>query len=111
MGDTLVCVAGPYLRDFAHQAHGHEVTCADALDAESTHSRCTMTEDAAPLESPAGDLARLRNSVNDVGGRIALKRVAQRLSELAADNEALRNQVTERGSAQEASPESRTSRA
>jgi PAS domain S-box-containing protein len=63
-----------------------------------------MTEDAAPFESHADDLARLRSSVSDPGGRTALERVVQRLSELAADNEALRTQVTERGSAQEAQP-------
>jgi PAS domain-containing protein len=63
-----------------------------------------MTEDAAPFESHADDLARLRRSVSDLGGRTALERVVQRLSELAADNEALRTQVTERGSAQEAQP-------
>jgi PAS domain S-box-containing protein len=61
-----------------------------------------MTEDAAPFESHADDLARLRCSVNDLGGRTALERVVQRLSELVADNEALRKQVTERGSAEEA---------
>ena len=49
-----------------------------------------MTEDAAPFESHADDLARLRGSVNDLGGRTALERVVQRLSELVADNEALR---------------------
>src|SRR5258707_13961519 len=63
-----------------------------------------MTEDAAPFESHADDLARLRSSVNDLGGRTALERVVQRLSELAADSEALRTQVAERGSAQEARP-------
>jgi len=61
-----------------------------------------MTEDAASLESPADDLARLHSSVNDPGGRIALERVAQRISELTADNEALRKQLAERGSAEEA---------
>ena len=63
-----------------------------------------MREDAAPFESHADDLARLRGSVNDLGGRTALERVVQRLSELVADNEALRKQLTERGSAQEARP-------
>src|SRR4029453_16257080 len=61
-----------------------------------------MTEDAPPLASHAGDLARLYNSVNDAGGRAALERVAQRISELTADNEALRKQLAERGSAEEA---------
>src|SRR5258705_5059394 len=63
-----------------------------------------MTEDAAPFESHADDLARLRSSVNDLGGRTALERVVQRLSELVADNKALRNQLAERGSAEEARP-------
>src|SRR4029453_13516648 len=57
-----------------------------------------MTEDAPPLASHAGDLERLYNSVNDAGGRAALERVAQRISELTADNEALRKQLAERGS-------------
>jgi PAS domain S-box-containing protein len=61
-----------------------------------------MTEDAPPLASHAGDLERLYNSVNDAGGRAALERVAQRISELTADNEALRKQLAERGSAEEA---------
>ena len=61
-----------------------------------------MTEDAASLESPADDLARLHSFVNDPGGRMALERVAQRISELTADNEALRKQLAERGSAEEA---------
>ena len=52
-----------------------------------------MTEDAAPFESHADDLARLRSSVNDLGGRTALERVVQRLSALVADNEALRKQL------------------
>jgi PAS domain S-box-containing protein len=63
-----------------------------------------MTEDAAPFESHADDLARLRSSVNDLGGRTALERVVQRLSELVADNKALRRQLAERGSAEEARP-------
>jgi PAS domain S-box-containing protein len=63
-----------------------------------------MTEDAAPFESHADDLARLRSSVNDLGGRTALERVVQRLSELVADNKALRKQLAERGSAEEARP-------
>ena len=63
-----------------------------------------MTEDAAPFESHADDLARLRSSVNDLDGRTALERVVQRLSELVADNEALRKQLAERVSAQEARP-------
>jgi len=61
-----------------------------------------MTEDAPPLASHAGDLERLYHSVNDAGGRAALERVAQRISELTADNEALRKQLAERGSAEEA---------
>jgi PAS domain S-box-containing protein len=48
-----------------------------------------MTKDAAPFESHADDLARLRSSVNDLGDRTALERVVRRLSELVADNEAL----------------------
>ena len=63
-----------------------------------------MTEDAAPFESHADDLARLRSSVNDLGGRTALERVVQRLSELVADNDALRKRLAERVSAQEARP-------
>ena len=63
-----------------------------------------MTEDAAPFESHADDLARLRSSVNDLGGRTALERVVQRLSALVADNEALRKLLAERGSAEEARP-------
>src|SRR5258705_10907242 len=63
-----------------------------------------MTEDAAPFESHADDLARLRSSVNDLGGRTALERVVQRLSELVATNKALRKQLAERGSAEEARP-------
>jgi len=61
-----------------------------------------MTEDAPPLASHAGDLARLHSSVNDPDGRMALERVAQRISELTADIEALRKQLAERGSAEEA---------
>ena len=57
-----------------------------------------MTEDAAPFESHADDLARLRSSVNDLGDRTALERVEQRLSELVADNKVLRKQLAERGS-------------
>ena len=57
-----------------------------------------MTEDAAPFESHADDLARLRSSVNDLDDRTALERVEQRLSELVADNKALRKQLAERGS-------------
>jgi PAS domain-containing protein len=63
-----------------------------------------MTEDAARFESHADDLARLRSSVNDLGGRTALERVVQRLSALVADSEALRKQLAERVSAQEDRP-------
>src|SRR6266550_7225044 len=92
------------LEGFASPGACNEITCVDTLDAANTPGRCTMTADAAPLESPADDLARLRGSVNDLGGRTALERVVQRLSELVANNKALRKQLAERGSAEEARP-------
>src|SRR5258706_2318067 len=63
-----------------------------------------MTEGAALFESHAGDLARLRGSVNDLADSMALERLAQRISELVAANEALRKDVTEGRSAEDAQP-------
>src|SRR5258706_11774953 len=63
-----------------------------------------MTEGAALFESHADDLARLRGSVNGLADSMALERLAQRISELVAANEALRKDVTERRSAEEAQP-------
>ena len=101
--------------DRRRQTYGDALPCADTLDAAKTHGRSDVEP---PLESPAEEVTRLRDSLNDLRGIMALpalwtggepprivstsldallgianeleERVAQRTRELAIANEALR---------------------
>ena len=95
---------------------GDALPCAETLNAANTHGRSDVEP---PLESPAEEVARLRDSLNDLRGIVALpalwtgggpprsvsasldalvgianeleERVAQRTRELATAKEALRD--------------------
>ncbi len=101
--------------DRRRQTHGDALPCADTLDAAKTHGR---SEVEPALESPADEVTRLRDSLNDLRGIMALpalgtggepprivstaldallgianeleERFAQRTREIAIANEALR---------------------
>ena len=101
--------------DRRRQTDGDALPCAETLDAANTHGRSDVEP---PLESPAEEVTRLRDSLNDLRGIMALpalwtggepprsvsasldallgianeleERVAQRTRELAIAKEALR---------------------
>ena len=52
--------------------HGDALPCAETLDAANTHGRSDVEP---PLESPAEEVTRLRDSLNDLRGIMALPAV------------------------------------